>query len=232
MRILETIPTENSSEPRQGGGEALPVLGQVAELQERLARMEALIRQAAQLAVQQAGRADEIQAALDAAAASEEQVESAEGSATQTASGDGAADQLTGRIQNLESQLREKQLLLDNYAAELEDLKSRLEEASNLAATQAEQTMDMQRELEASLAALKAELAEKEEALRQKDLAMSQMEESLTALEESLVNQIRILEDQLQEMVEKGGAETAEPPKKKRASRKSSKQNPGDGDSV
>jgi hypothetical protein len=221
----------------QSAVEALPLVGQVVELQERLARMEDLIRQAAQLAVQQAGRADEIRAALEAAT-SGGQVEAGEASAVGTTPGDGAADPLAaGRIQELESQLKEKQQLLDNYAAELEDLRSRLNEASTVAATQAEQTVDMQRELEASVAELKAALAEKGEALRQKDLEMKQMEESLTAVEESLVNQIRILEDQLAEIVETGGAETGsvettEPQKKKRTSRKAARQSPGNGEPI
>jgi len=73
-------------------------------------------------------------------------------------------------------------------------------------------------------AALKNELAEKEASLRQKDLAMKHTEESLTGLEESLVNQIRILEDQLEQMVQNAGPEATEPGKKRKASRKSPKQ--------
>lgn len=210
------------SEQTQGGGESRPGLDEIAKLQERLARIDSLIQQAAGLAVQQAGRADEIQAALEAAAASEVQLQESEGQVPQPASGPGELDQdVTKRIQELESQLREKQELLDGHEAELDELRSKLEEASALAAAQAEQTEEMQRGLEAAAAALKNELAEKEESLRQKDLAMKHTEESLTALEESLINQIRILEDQLAEIVQKFGSETAEPEKEKKTAGKS-----------
>ena len=55
------------SEQTQGGRESGAGLDEISELQERLARIDSLIQHAAELAVQQAGRAGEIQAALEAA---------------------------------------------------------------------------------------------------------------------------------------------------------------------
>jgi len=211
-------------EQTQGGGESRPGLDEISELQERLARIDSLIQQATELVVQQAGRAGEIQAALEAAT-SEVQLQEGEVQVPRRASGPGELDQdMAKRIQELESQLREKQELVDGHNAELNELRSKLEEASALAAAQAEQTEEVQRGWEATVAALKNELAEKEESLRQKDLAMKHTEESLTGLEESLINQIRILEDQLEQMVQKAGPEATEPGKKRKASRKSPKQ--------
>ncbi len=219
------------SEQAQGGSESRPGLDEISELEERLARIDSLIQQATALAVQQAGRAGEIQAALEAAVASEVRLQENEGQVPQKAAGLGEPDQDIGkRIEELESQLREKQGLLGSQQAELDELRSKLEEASALAAAQAEQTEEMQRGLEATVAALKNGLAEKEESLRQKDLAMKHMEESLTGLEESLVNQIRILEDQLEAMVQKAGPEATEPKKKRKSPRKSPKQEPESAD--
>ena len=219
-------------EQTQGGGESRPGLDEISELQERLARIDSLIQQATELVVQQAGRAGEIQAALEAAT-SEVQLQEGEVQVPRKESGPGELDQnMAERIQELESQLREKQELVDGHNAELNELRSKLEEASALAAAQAEQTEEVQRGLEATVAALKNELAEKEASLRQKDLAMKHTEESLTGLEESLVNQIRILEDQLEALVQKAGPEAPEPGKKRKASRKSPKQGSENADQV
>ena len=215
------------SEQTQGGRESGAGLDEISELQERLVRIDSLIQQAAELAVQQAGRAGEIQAALEAAT-SEVQLQEGEVQAPRKASGPGELEQGAAKgIEELESQLREKQELVESHDAELNELRSKFEEASALAAAQAEQTEEMQRGLEATVAALKNELAEKEESLRQKGIAMKDMEESLTGLEESVVNQIRILEDRLAEMVEKSGSATPEQPEKKKSSRKSTKQAEG-----
>ena len=219
-------------EQTQGGGESRPGLDEISELQERLARIDSLIQQATELVVQQAGRAGEIQAALEAAT-SEVQLQEGEVQVPRKESGPGELDQdMAERIQELESQLREKQELVDGHNAELNELRSKLEEASALAAAQAEQTEKVRRGLEATVAALKNELAEKEESLRQKDLAMKHTEESLTGLEESLVNQIRILEDQLEALVQKAGPEVTEPEKKRKASRKSPKRGSENADQV
>ena len=212
------------SEQTQGGRESGAGLDEISELQERLARIDSLIQQATELAVQQAGRAGEIQAALEAAT-SEVQLQEGEVQVPRKASGPGELEQGAAKgIEELESQLREKQELVESHNAELNELRSKFEEASALAAAQAEQTVELQQRLEGEVAALKSELAEKEETLRQKDLAMKHTEESLTGLEESLVNQIRILEDQLEQMVQKAGPEATEPGKKRKASRKSPKQ--------
>ncbi|MBI2349499.1 MAG: hypothetical protein HYV05_12710 [Deltaproteobacteria bacterium] len=214
------------SEQTQGGRESGAGLDEISELQERLARIDSLIQQATELAVQQAGRAGEIQAALEAAT-SEVQLPEGEVQVPRKASGPGELEQGVAKgIEELESQLREKQELVESHDAELNELRSKFEEASALAAAQAEQTVELQQRLEGEVAALKSELAEKEETLRQKDLAMKHTEESLTGLEESLVNQIRILEDQLEEMVRKAGPEATEtePGKKRKAARKSPKQ--------
>lgn len=220
------------SEQTQGEGESGPGLDEISELQERLARIDSLIQQATELVVQQAGRAGEIQAALEAAT-SEVQLQEGEMQVPRKASGPGELDQDAAKgLQELESQLREKQELVDGHNAELNELRSKFEEASVLAAAQAEQTVEMQQRLEGEVAALKSELAEKEESLRQKDLAMKHTEESLTGLEESLVNQIRILEDQLEQMVQKAGPEAMEPGKKGKASRKSRKQGSENADPV
>ena len=220
------------SEQTQGGRESGAGLDEISELQERLARIDSLIQHAAELAVQQAGRAGEIQAALEAAT-SEVQLQEGEVQVPRKASGPGELEQGAAKgIEELESQLREKQELVESHNAELNELRAKFEEASALAAAQAEQTVELQQRLEGEVAALKSELAEKEETLRQKDLAMKHTEESLTGLEESLVNQIRILEDQLEQMVQKADPEATEPGKKRKALRKSPKRGSEDADPV
>lgn len=211
-------------EQTQARGEPRPVLDEVAELQEGLSRMESLIQQAAALAVQQARRADEIQAGFEAAAAAlESQLQKKQTEANQADSGAGGGDPtLTNRIQELESQLREKGELLEARSAELNDLRAKLEQAAASAA-EAKPAQEIEQNFEATVAALKSQLTEKEALLSQKDIAMKEMEESLTALEESLVNQIRILEGQLEEMAQ-GSAPEQPGAEEKKSSRKSPKQ--------
>jgi hypothetical protein len=174
-----------------------------------------LIQQAAALALQQARRADEIQETFEATvAALEAQLREKESKANQEDSGLGKQDQgLATRIQDLENQLREKEGLLEIRNGELLDLRSKLEEAAALAAAEAKRVQEIEQNFEASVAALKTQLGEKDEMLVQRDIAFKDMEESLTGLEESLVNQIRILETQLEEMVHKSDSETPEPAK-------------------
>lgn len=136
-------------------------------------------------------------------------------------------ESLTGQIRDLENRLREKEEPLVTRDAEIEDLRSKVDDAAALAAAEAGRVQEIERNFAATLAALKTQLGVKEELLSQKDIAMKDMEEGLTGLEESLVNQIRILEDQLEEMVQKSGSEKSEQDKKakgKKGSPRSPKQ--------
>ncbi len=212
-------------EKTQGERRPLRILDEVAELQERLSRIESLIQQAAALALQQARRADEVQKTFEATvAALEAQLREKESKANQEDSGLGGQDQgLATRIQDLENQLRGKEELLEIRDGDLKDLRSKLEEAAALAAAETKRTQDVEQNFEASVAALKTQLGEKEELLSQKDAALKEMEESLTGLEESLFSQIRLLEGQLEELVQKSGSEVLEKADTKKISRKSPK---------
>ena len=212
-------------EKTQGERQPLRILDEVAELQERLSRIGSLIQQATALALQQARRADEVQETFEATvAALEAQLREKKSKANQEGSGLGEQDQgLATRIQGLENQLREKEELLEVRNGELKDLKSKLEEAAAPAAAEAKRTQEIEQNFEANVAALKTQLGEKEELLKQKDIALKEMEESLTGLEESLFSQIRLLEGQLEEMVQKSGSETLEQADTKKISRRSAK---------
>lgn len=187
--------------------------------------MESLIQQAAALSVEQARRAGEIQATLEAtAAASEAQLHQTEGKLDQkTADLEQLEQKLKNRIHDLESQLREKEEILGVRSGEVEDLRSKLEEGASRAAADAQRAQEIEQNFAATVAALETQLGEKDALSSQTDITYKKMEESLTGLEESLVNQIRILERHLEEMVRKAVPETPEPAKKKTTSRKSPK---------
>ncbi len=212
-------------EKTQGERQPLRILDEVTELQARLSRIESLIQQAAALALQQAQRADEVQKAFEATvAALEAQLREKESKANQEDSGLGGQDQgLATRIQDLENQLREKEGLLEIRDGEFKDLRSKLEEAAALAAAETKRTQDVEQNFEVNIAALKTQLGEKEELLSQKGAALKEMEESLTGLEENLFSQIRLLEGQLEELVQKSGSEVLEKADTKKISRGSPK---------
>lgn len=209
----------------QGEQQPDPIVDEVAGMKERLSQMGSLIQQAASLAVTEARRADEIMEDFAATvAALEAQLQQKEKALKENGPAIGDQDEhLTPQIRDLESRLREKEELLEVRDAELRDLRAKVEEASVVATAEDRPAQEIQDSSEMSVAALKAELEEKEALLGQKDAALKEMEESLNGLEESLVNQIRILENQLEEMVQKSGPETPEPAKKEKTSRKSPK---------
>ena len=190
--------------PQQAQGERRPhpILDEVTGMKERLWRMESFIQQAAALAVTQAQRADEIKQSFEATvAALEAQLRERWSALDKDGSSlEGQDQELTSRIRDLESQLREKEQQLEIRNAELDDLRAKLEETAALA-MEPKQDREIQEGFETAVAALKAQLREKEELLNQKDIALKDMEESLTGLEESLVNQVRVLEGQLGEMI-------------------------------
>lgn len=193
-----------------------PILDEVMGMKERLSRMESTIRQAASLAVVEARRVDEIKETFEATvAAYEAQLQGKETALNRESPVPGEQDQgLASQVRDLENLLRGKEELLVTRDAEIKDLRSKVEEAAALAAAEAGRAQEIERNFAAALAALKTQLGEKEESLSQKDIVMKDMEESLTGLEESLVNQIRILEGQLEEMVQKSGSEISEQGKK------------------
>ncbi|MBI2988192.1 MAG: hypothetical protein HYY45_15610 [Deltaproteobacteria bacterium] len=210
-------------EQTQGDRGSRPALDAVLGTRGRLARIESLSREAAALALREARRADEIRKNFAATvAALEAQLQEKEGELRQRESGLGEQGKsLEARIGDLENQLREKEELLQIRNADLHDLKSKLEEATTSAAAEAERAQEIQGRFEATVAALKAELGEKEVLLKQNDIACKDMEESLARLEESLVNQIRVLESQLEEMVQKNTSETSPETGKTKSPRKS-----------
>ena len=215
--------TSEFPEQTQGDRGSRPVLDAVLGTRARLSRIESLSREAAALAVREARRADEIQKNFAATvAALEAQLQEKEGELRQRESGLGEQGKsLEARIGDLENQLREKEELLQIRNADLHDLRSKLEEATTSAAAEAKRAQEIQGSFEATVAALKAELGEKEALLKQNDIACKDMEESLTGLEESLVNQIRVLESQLEEMVQKDASETSPETGKTESPRKS-----------
>ena len=172
-------------------------------------------------------RVKEVKEGLGATVARlEAQLQGKETTLNRESSVPGEQDQgLPSQMRDLESRLREKEEFLVTRDAEIEDLRSKVEEAAALAAAEAGRVQEIERNFAATLAALKTQLGEKEELLSQKDIAMKDMEESLTGLEESLVNQMRILEDQLEEMVQKSGPERSEQGKKAKG-KKSSPRSP------
>ena len=210
-------------EQAPGGPQPRPIIDEVLQMRERLSRMESIIQQAVSLAAVEARRADEIQESFEApTAALAAQLQKKEDS-PQKESGFPEPDQgLAARIQDLENQLREKEDFLGLRETELKDLQAKVEEMAASAA-EAQRAQEGQGHFEATVESLKAELGKKEELLSQKDIALKEMEESLTGLEESLVNQIRLLEDQLEEMVQKSGSTAAQPAEKKKISGRSPK---------
>lgn len=208
-------------EQQQSERQSRPILDEVMGMKERLSRMESIIQQAASLAVVEARRVDEIKETFEATvAAYEAQLQEKEDTPNRENAVPGEQDQgLASQVRDLENRLREKEELLVTQEAEIEDLRSKVEEAAALAAAEAGRAQEIERNFAATLATLKTHLGEKEELLSQKDIAMKDVEEGLTGLEESLVNQIRILEGQLEEMVQKSGSEKSEQGKKAKGKR-------------
>lgn len=137
---------------------------EVAEMKDRISRIESFIKQAATLASIEARRAEEFKQKFEATVAQlENQVREKEELLQQKDSLlKNLDEELDRRTHEFENQLRQKEESFGKQDAELKDIKAKNAELAAMAATEARRVEEMKKSFEETVAALERRLSEKE----------------------------------------------------------------------
>ena len=189
-----------STEPtkaEQDEGDPGPTLGGATEVKERISRIKSFIDQAAALTAREARRAEEFRQKLEETTAQLEEVLQQKDSLLKELEGS-----LTGRIHELEDQVRKKEELFAAQDAELNDLKGKNKEAEESAAG-ARQLDEIKGSLEMVIAALVSQVKQTREQLSQNSSTLKEWEDDLGGLEEGIITQIHDLESRMNRLEQK-----------------------------
>lgn len=137
---------------------------EVAEMKDRISRIESFIKQAATLTSIEARRADEFKRKFEATVAQlENQIREKEELLQQKDSlVKGLEEDLNRRTHEFENQLRQKEESFGKQDAELKEIKAKNAELAAMAATEARRVEEMKKSFEGTVAALEGRLSEKE----------------------------------------------------------------------
>ena len=185
-------------------------IDEVAEMKDRIGRIESFIKQAATLTSIEARRAEEFKRKFEATVTQlENQVKEKEELLQQKDSlVKGMEEDLNRKTHEFENQLRQKEESFGKQDAELKEIKAKNAELAAMAAGEARRIEEMKKSFEETVAALEGRLSEKEGLVERLGAELKDLRAKNTEAEGSAPTEARKLEE-IKGSLERGVAEMA-----------------------